>query len=111
MDTRWNILTKTICNHEVNIYVSDGWLKVLVYNVYCQDGERLDPSFYEADHQLTLDMSSKDPIVQQIIWYLLDDEHYETEDWDEHDDWFDLGYLLDGPPMLADWADGIPRDY
>ena len=104
-------MTKSICNHEVNVYVSDGWLKVLIYNVYCKDGETLDPTFYEADHQLSLDMLSQDPIVQEIIGYLLDDDNYASQDWEEHDDWFDLGYLLDGPPMLADWADGIPRDY
>lgn len=113
-DIRWYGMTKTICQHEVNVYVLDGILKVLVYNVYCQDGERLDPLFDEPDHQLTLDMSNEDPIVKELIGYLLETPNYafhDAEYWEEHDDWFDIEFLLEGPPMLADWADGIPKDY
>ena len=89
-------------------------------NVYC-DGDRLFVTAYElkqdasgkyatnTDRYATIDFEMTES-NHDVIAYLLDNEEWDGEDWEDYDFWHTVDYLIEGniPPRIAEFVSLLP---
>jgi 2-polyprenyl-6-methoxyphenol hydroxylase-like FAD-dependent oxidoreductase len=89
-------------------------------NVYC-DGDVLFVTAYElkqdksgayatnTDRYATLPIPMVDE-NHQLIAYLLDNEEWQEQEWEDYDFWHTVDYLIEGniPPRIAEFVTSLP---
>lgn len=93
--------------YDINVYVDgDEILNLSAYELLIQ-GEGFTTNT-EKYHTLKIPMTRQ---YHEEIAYLLDNEDWVGEDWEDHDWWHTTEYLTEGdtPVMLKEWVESLPN--
>ena len=95
--------------YDINVYVVDGVVYLSAYEYTYSDAPQPEPNGTNTANFITLELPMDTGDADEIA-YLLSDENWQGQDWQDYDSpWESKAWLSYAPARIAEWSDGLPE--